>query len=119
MAKSSWIVGGIIGALGFGALMVVGPRIVNVCCPRPQRSLASSAAATASVALSIEGMDCAACTAAIRTALKRLDGVRDVRISFVEKRAVIEYEPARVAPGQLVEAVNRLGYRASLAPARS
>jgi hypothetical protein len=39
MEKSSWIVGGIIGALVFGALMV-GPRIVNVCCPRPQRSRA-------------------------------------------------------------------------------
>jgi Cu+-exporting ATPase len=120
MTKSSWIFGGIIGTLGFGALTVLGLRIANVCCPRPQRALASSEAATASVALSIEGMDCSACTAAIRTALKQLDGVRDARIfSFVEKRAVVEYEPARVAPEQLVEAVNRLGYRAILAPAGS
>jgi copper chaperone CopZ len=118
MAKSSWIVGGIIGALGFSALLMVGPRIADVCCPRPQRALASSAA-SASVALSIEGMDCAACTAAIRTALKRLDGVRDARVSFVERRAVVEYEPDRVVPEQLVEAVNKLGYRAILAPAGS
>jgi len=45
--------------------------------------------------------------------------VRDARISFVEKRVVVEYEPVRVAPRRLVEAVKRLGYRAILAPAGS
>ena len=66
------------------------------------------------VALTVEGMTCASCSVAVRTALKKLDGVKDAKISVSENRAVIEYEPAKVTPRQMVEAVNKLGYQASL-----
>ena len=66
------------------------------------------------VALTVEGMTCASCTVAVRTALKKLDGVKDAKVSVSEKRALVEYEPTKVTPQQMVDAVNRLGYRASL-----
>ncbi len=69
-----------------------------------------------SVTLDIAGMDCAACTAAIRIALKKVNGVREAKVSFGEKRATVEYESAKVTTQQLVDAVNKLGYRASLPP---
>lgn len=75
-----------------------------------------SAPAAESVTLAIEGMTCASCSTAIRTALKRLDGVRDARVKADEKRAVVDYEPAKVTPQQMVDAVNKLGYQASVAP---
>lgn len=74
----------------------------------------SQTASVRSATLAIQGMDCAACTAAIRIALKKLDGVKEARVSFDEKRAVVDYEPAKVTPAQLVEAINKLGYKASL-----
>jgi Cu+-exporting ATPase len=74
-----------------------------------------AAPVVSSVTLNVEGMTCASCSVAVRTALKRLDGVRDARVSVEEKRAVVDYEPAKVTPQQMVDAVNRLGYRASLA----
>jgi copper chaperone CopZ len=61
-------------------------------------------------------MTCASCSVAVRIALKRLDGVRDAHVSVEDKRAVIDYEPAKVTPLQMVAEVNRLGYRASVAP---
>ena len=67
-----------------------------------------------SVALTVEGMTCPSCSVAVRTALKRLDGVREAKVDVAAKRAVVEYEPAKVTPKQLVDAVNRLGYQASL-----
>lgn len=65
-------------------------------------------------ALKVEGMTCASCSVAVRKALERLDGVKGAKVSVPEKRALVEYEPAAVTPQQLVDAVNRLGYRASL-----
>lgn len=79
-------------------------------------SPAQAAPTLASVTLSVAGMTCASCSVAVRTVLERLDGVREARVSVDEKRAVIDYEPAKVTPRQMVDAVNRLGYQASTAP---
>jgi len=39
-------------------------------------------------------------------------------VSFREKQAVVTFDPARVTVEQLIEAVNRIGFKASLkAPA--
>lgn len=90
------------------------------CCPSPRAGAEATAArpspTISTAALTVDGMTCASCSLAVRTALGRLDGIRDVRVNVGAKRTVIEYEPARVTPQQLVDAVNRLGYRASLVP---
>jgi copper chaperone CopZ len=69
------------------------------------------------VALHVEGMTCPSCKVAVRTALKKLDGVKDAKVDVAAKSATVDYDSTRVKPRQLVDAVNRLGYEASLAPA--
>lgn len=71
-------------------------------------------APAATAALHIEGMDCVACTAAIRIALKRLPGVSEATVSFADQQARVDYDPGQVTPAQLALAVNKLGYHASL-----
>lgn len=73
---------------------------------------------TARVTLRIEGMTCASCGVAVRTALRGLDGVRSVEVSFEQKKASVTYEPRRVTPEQMVRAVERLGYRARVVTRR-
>lgn len=68
--------------------------------------------AEARVALHIDGMTCASCSVAVRTALRRLEGVLGAEVSVEEKRARVTYEPQRVTPQQMVQAIERLGYRA-------
>jgi Cu/Ag efflux protein CusF len=46
--------------------------------------------------------------------LERLDGVAHADVSFEEKMATVQYDPNRVAPEQMIEAINRIGFRASL-----
>lgn len=75
-------------------------------------------ARVATVSLHVEGMTCASCKIAVRAALSRLDGVKEAEVDVPKKSATVEYDPAKVTPQQLVDAVNRLGYRASL-PANS
>lgn len=79
-----------------------------------ERAPAEKAASTQTVALTVEGMTCASCTVVVRAALMKLDGVKDARVSSSERRALVEYEPAKVTPQRLVDSVNWLGYRASL-----
>jgi copper chaperone CopZ len=104
----------ILASLGVGIGLALCP-----CCGtngRAQAAPAEASPAVSTVTLTVEGMTCASCSVAVRTALKRLDGVRDARVSVEEKRAVVDYEPAKVTPQKMIDAVSALGYRASLAP---
>lgn len=68
----------------------------------------------ASVSLHVEEMTCASCRVAVRTALTKLEGVKDARVDVAKGSATVDYDPIKVTPQQLVHAVNRLGYQASL-----
>jgi P-type Cu+ transporter len=63
--------------------------------------------------LPISGMTCAACAARIEKKLNRLDGV-EATVNFATERASVDFDPAAVAPPDLVAAVERLGYGARL-----
>lgn len=71
-------------------------------------------ALAATVVLHVEGMTCPSCKVAVRTALSRLDGVKDAKVDVAAKSATVAFDPAKVTPAQLADAVNRLGYQASL-----
>ena len=66
------------------------------------------------VVIPVEGMTCATCEIAVRRALKRVQGVENAQVSVATSTATVDYEPAKTDPGQLVEAINTTGYRASV-----
>jgi copper chaperone CopZ len=70
------------------------------------------------VTLKVEGMTCSACAFAVEVALRKLEGVKAATVSRAENRAVVDFDPVEVTPQQMVDAINKLGYRASL-PARN
>lgn len=72
------------------------------------------ATAISTVTLKVEGMTCASCSVGVRASLKKLEGVRDARVSVEERHAIVEYEAAKVTPQQMLETVSGLGYRASV-----
>jgi Cu+-exporting ATPase len=63
--------------------------------------------------LPIEGMTCSSCAGRVEKSLNRLDGV-EASVNFATERASVNFDPAKVAPEQLVEAVADVGYSASL-----
>ena len=69
-------------------------------------------ATVTSCTLSVGGMDCSSCAEGIEKALRALEGVQDVRVDFVGGKAVVEYADGKLARGDLVGAVQRIGYRA-------
>lgn len=68
----------------------------------------------ATVALHVERMMCSSCKAAVKAAVTRLPGVQGVAVDVASKTATVEYDPARVSPRRIAEAVNRAGYPAAL-----
>jgi Cd2+/Zn2+-exporting ATPase/Cu+-exporting ATPase len=59
--------------------------------------------------LSVAELDCADEAQQIQGALRRLDGVVDVRTAVSARRAMVAYDPARVAPEAIREAIRGLG----------
>ncbi len=59
----------------------------------------------------VTGMTCAACSARVEAAIRRLPGVSDVAVGLLTNSARVEGE---VAPEAVVAAVERAGYRATL-----
>ncbi|HVL31483.1 MAG TPA: heavy metal translocating P-type ATPase, partial [Solirubrobacteraceae bacterium] len=72
-----------------------------------------SPTATERLELAISGMTCASCAARVEHRLNELEGVT-ATVNYATERARVEFDPATVAPQQLVEAVAAAGYRASL-----
>jgi Cu+-exporting ATPase len=63
--------------------------------------------------LPIQGMTCASCASRIERKLNRLDGVR-ATVNYATEQAAVEYDPARVSPALLVQAVEDVGYATRL-----
>ena len=62
------------------------------------------------VELPIEGMTCASCATRIEKRLNRLDGV-EATVNYATENAAVTFDPALVAPQDLLEAVEAAGYR--------
>ena len=65
--------------------------------------------------LQIDGMSCGHCVARVKKALSNLDGVnvRSVEVGSAEMR----YDPSRISPDQVLEAVDAAGYEPRVAGA--
>ncbi|MFH2039582.1 MAG: heavy metal translocating P-type ATPase [Chloroflexota bacterium] len=60
--------------------------------------------------LPITGMTCANCVAAVERNLKKLDGVNSASVNLSSERATIEYDPHKLALGEMISRVERAGY---------
>ena len=76
--------------------------------------VASSAlAAEQTVRMHVENMTCAACPLAVRTAIERVPGVKDVKVDLEGKTATVVFDDARATVGEIAEASRLAGFPAS------
>jgi copper chaperone len=94
------------------ALIVVAALAVTIfasggpgCCFIPQAS-AAPAPRAAVTTFHIDGMTCGSCATAVRQVLKKVDGVKDARVSYEEKKAVVTYDPAKVTSEKIARTVS-------------
>jgi Cu+-exporting ATPase len=69
-----------------------------------------------SVTIKVEGMVCASCQAHVQHALDATPGVSKAAVNLMTGQAMVEFDPAKVRPEKLVEAIRDTGYEAELPP---
>lgn len=73
----------------------------------------AAAQSTAKTTLTIKGMTCGGCAAAVKLQLKRTEGVTAYDVSLEKGEADVTYEPARTDPGRIAESVSKTGFATS------
>lgn len=63
--------------------------------------------------LKVTGMTCGHCADTVQKALRTNSGVRNATVHLDSGAAEVEYDEAKVAPEQLVAAVEKEGYSAT------
>ncbi|PYQ52967.1 MAG: hypothetical protein DMF78_10150 [Acidobacteria bacterium] len=77
-------------------------------------ALAGAADSTAKTTLSVKGMTCGGCVAAVKLQLKRTDGVTAYQVSLEKAEADVTYDPARTNPRKIADSVSKTGFTASI-----
>jgi copper chaperone len=63
------------------------------------------------VTLKIEGMHCDGCASNVQSLLERQPGIKKAATSYQDKEARILYDPSSVTEDQMVNVIERGGYR--------
>lgn len=71
-------------------------------------------AGTKTVTLEVKGWTCGGCAASTRIALTRLDGVENVLTDHERMEAIVTYDDSKIAPEKLRQAIEKLGYKATV-----
>lgn len=81
----------------------------------PEKAQAATSNVTlATATIRVEGMTCGGCVVSVEQVLSKRDGVKSVEVSLEKKQAIVKYDPTKVTPEQLAEAINQIGYKAKL-----
>jgi copper chaperone CopZ len=87
------------------ALMVV---FAAACTGKSKKSMENLT--VSGIEISIKGMTCTGCEQTIQTNISKLEGVKSVKASFVDGKAIVEYFPSLVDTALMREAVTGAGY---------
>ena len=60
----------------------------------------------------VEGMTCITCEISVKSAVKKLPGIHDVKASAREQVARVSYDPEKTSLDEIVAAINTTGFKA-------
>ncbi|ORY12410.1 E1-E2 ATPase-domain-containing protein [Clohesyomyces aquaticus] len=69
---------------------------------------------TLTTTVAVEGMTCGACTSAIESGFKDVEGVYQFNISLLANRAVLVHDPSKLTEEQIVEIIEDRGFDAKV-----
>ncbi len=112
LAATALLAGGVLVAGDFGDNP--GPRTSarNASALRvsPERMSKPKSSALKTVNLKVDNMFCASCPIIVRRTLERVEGVREVQVSFRSKTATVAYDPAQCEAAGLTAALTEMGF---------
>ncbi len=66
------------------------------------------------IILNVDGMHCAACSAAVEKALNKTEGIDSCSVNLTGANALISFDESIVSIDMMIEAINNAGFKASL-----
>lgn len=105
---------GILAAATFVVLFFAGLNLYSALGGKEISNQGIQVSNLSSIVLPVEGMTCVTCEASVEGALKGLPGVVSARAATKSQNVLVEYQPGRVTFEQMVEAINKTGYKARL-----
>jgi mercuric ion transport protein len=82
--------------------------------PAPAGPASLAGAQLVTVQIKVSGMTCSGCAVSVRNALLETPGVASAEVDLESARAKVQYDPGKASATQLIEAVNKTGFQASL-----
>lgn len=89
-------------------ILIIATVTLLACC---KCSVGYTASRTA--ILDVPGMNCATCPLTVKLTLSRVDGVREVDVSYKDKRAMVIYDDEITHLDSLIKATTNAGYPAT------
>lgn len=77
-------------------------------------SFVSGADPVAKTTLTIKGLTCGGCAAAVKLQLKRTEGVTAYDVSWEKGEAEVSYDPAKTDPQKIAASVSKTGFKATV-----
>lgn len=96
--------------VGFDAEVLDTVRVA----PAPKQRKSGKRQKTLTTTVSVEGMTCGACTSAVESGFKEVEGVYQFNISLLANRAVLVHDPSKLTEEQIVEIIEDRGFDAKV-----
>jgi copper chaperone CopZ len=77
-------------------------------------AFAASAGEVAKTTLTVKGMTCGGCVAAVKLQLKKTEGVTAYDVSLEKGEAGVSYDAAKTTPEKIAASVSKTGFETSL-----
>lgn len=100
----------IFALLATSAFLWYGVSSLSIASPKPATPPKTH---TQQITLEITGMHCGGCVESITRGLQSLPGVHKAEVTLDPQRAVVTYSPKQVTVSQMLEAVQKAGYKAT------
>lgn len=62
----------------------------------------------------VQGMTCATCGITVKSAVKKIKGIQEVKASVEKKNAAVQFDPNQTNPELIKKAIDDVGYKATL-----
>ena len=69
--------------------------------------------------VSVEGMTCMSCVRNIEGNISSVAGIRSIKVSLEEKRAIVQFEPSKLTSEEIAEKIDDMGFDAKVIPTPS
>ena len=90
---------------------------LSACNQAEQPTFSQADLEPAPLTIYIEGMTCESCNNAVDQALNDFEGITGVKADYITGKATMMWQAAKAPTNDLLAAIDRLGYKASLQPA--